>query len=193
MSSPTCWPAAASASPARSACPTGSTSSSSRRRWTASSACPDGSDTFRCSPGLGADVVAMACLTIVAAATRGDGDSLVSGVCLALAFSTLPRIVWQFYLFLQTDIYYLAATVLGCIDLHRTSRQWLANRVNRFLGRNDRLVDESTWHPHDRRAARWYGPLMVAGYTAAVVMAVLVAIPLAWHLFGGAAKALSVG
>ena len=130
------------------------------------------------------------CLTVVAAVTRGDGDSLVSGVCLALAFSTLPRIVWQFYLFLQTDIYYLAATVLGCIDLHGTSRQWLANRVNRVLGRHDRLVDESTWHPHDRRAARWYGPLMVAGYTAAVVMAVLVAIPLAWHLFGGAAKAL---
>ena len=131
--------------------------------------------------GIGADIVAMACLTVVAALTQGDGGSLVSGVCLALAFSTLPRIVWQFYLFLQTDIYFLAATVLGCIDLHGTSRQWLANRVNRVLGRHDRLVDESTWHPHDRRAARWYGPLMVAGYTAAVVMAVFVAVPLAWH------------
>jgi hypothetical protein len=140
--------------------------------------------------GLGADIVAMAGLTVVAALTRGDGGSLVSGVCLALAFSTLPRIVWQFYLFLQTDLYYLAATVLGCIDLHGTSRQWLANRANHVFGRNDRLVDESTWHPQDRRAARWYGPLMVAGYTAAVVMAVFVAVPLAWHLFGGAAKAL---
>jgi hypothetical protein len=140
--------------------------------------------------GLGADVVAMASLTVAAALTHGDGGSLVSGVCLALAFSTLPRIVWQFYLFLQTDIYFLAATVLGCIDLHGTSRQWLANRVNRIRGRHDRLVDESTWHPQDRRVARWYGPLMVAGYTAAVVMAVFVAIPLAWHLFGGAARAL---
>jgi hypothetical protein len=140
--------------------------------------------------GLGADVVAMASLTVAAALTHGDGGSLVSGVCLALAFSTLPRIVWQFYFFLQTDIYFLAATVLGCIDLHGTSRQWLANRLNRIRGRNDRLVDESTWHPQDRRVARWYGPLMVAGYTAAVVMAVFVAVPLAWHLFGGAARAL---
>ena len=72
--------------------------------------------------GLGADVVAMASLTVAAALTHGEGGSLVSGVCLALAFSTLPRIVWQFYLFLQTDIYFLAATVLGCIDLHGTSR-----------------------------------------------------------------------
>jgi hypothetical protein len=140
--------------------------------------------------GLGADVVAMASLTVAAALTHGDGGSLVSGVCLALAFSTLPRIVWQFYLFLQTDIYFLAATVLGCIDLHGTSRQWLANRMNRIRGRHDRLVDERTWHPQDRRVARWYGPLMVAGYTAAVVMAVFVAVPLAWHLFGGAARAL---
>ena len=88
--------------------------------------------------GMAADVVAMAALTIAAALTRDD-HPLVGGICLALAFSTLPRIIWQFYLFLQTDIYYLVATLLGCIDLHATSRQWLANRANRLLGRHDRL------------------------------------------------------
>jgi len=31
---------------------------------------------------------------------------------------------------------------------------------------------------------------MVAGYTAAIVMSLLVALPLAWRLFGGAVKAL---
>ena len=143
--------------------------------------------------GLGADLVTMSGLTIAAALTGGDEGSLVGGVCLALAFSTLPRIVWQFYLFLQTDLYYLAATLLGCVDLHGTSRQWLANRFNRRLGRHDRLVDESAWHPRDRRAVRWYGPLMVIGYAAAVVMAALVALPIAWRLFGGAARALLFG
>ena len=139
--------------------------------------------------GMAADVVAMAALTIAAALTRDD-HPLIGGICLALAFSTLPRIIWQFYLFLQTDIYYLVATLLGCIDLHATSRQWLANRANRLIGRHDRLLDESAWHPRDRRAARWYGPLMVVGYVAAAAMAVLVALPLAWRLFGGAASAL---
>ena len=138
--------------------------------------------------GMGADVVVMAALTIAAGLT--PGGSLASGVCLALAFSTLPRIVWQCYFFLQTDIYYLVTTVLGCIDLHATSRQWLANRLHRASG------DPSAWStrpsgiPNDRRAARWYGPLMVAGYGAAAIMAALVALPLAWHLFGGAARAL---
>ena len=138
--------------------------------------------------GMGADVVVMAGLT-VAAAGLPDG-SLASRVCLALAFSTLPRIVWQWYLFLQTDIYFLVATLLGCIDLHGTARQWLANRWHQLVGRTDRLVDEASWHPADRRAVRWYGPLMLAGYAAAAAMMLVVAAPLAWRLFGGAAKTL---
>lgn len=142
--------------------------------------------------GMGADVVAMATLTIAAALTRGEGGAptLISGVCLALAFSTLPRIAWQFYFFLQTDVYHLASTVLGCIDLHTTARQWLTNRAYRLLGRHDRLVDEDRWHPRDRRAARWYAPLMLAGYAIAVGMAVVVAIPIAWRLFSSAIMAL---
>lgn len=141
--------------------------------------------------GMATDVLVMSGLT-VAAAFLPDG-SLEARVCLALAFSTLPRIVWQCYLFLQTDLYFLAATMLGCIDLHRTSRQWLSNRWRRVRGHHDRIVDESLWHPADRRAARWYGPLMLAGYGAAVVMMLVVALPLAWHLFGGAAQALLSG
>ena len=138
--------------------------------------------------GMGADAVVMAALTIAAVALP-DG-SLASRICLALAFSTLPRIVWQGYLFLQTDIYFLVATLLGCIDLHSTSRQWIANRWHRAARRPERLVDEAAWHPADRRAVRWYAPLMIAGYGAAAVMMVVVAIPLAWHLFGGALRTL---
>lgn len=142
--------------------------------------------------GMGADIVAMAALTLGAALTRGDGGAptLASGVCLALAFSTLPRIAWQFYFFLQTDVYHLASTVMGCIDLHGTARQWLANRSNRLLGRPHRVVDEDRWHPRDRRAARWYAPLMLAGYAVAVGMAVAVALPIAWRLFSTAVTAL---
>ncbi len=138
--------------------------------------------------GMGADVVVMAALTVAAASL--PAGSLASRVCLALAFSTLPRIVWQGYLFLQTDIYFLVATLLGCIDLHGTSRQWIANRWHRLRGRPERVVDEASWHPADRRAVRWYGPLMIAGYGAAVAMMVVVAAPLAWRLFGGALRTL---
>ena len=35
---------------------------------------------------------------------------------------------------------YLVTTVLGCVDLQTSARQYLANAVNRRLGRMDRLV-----------------------------------------------------
>ena len=74
--------------------------------WTGSSASPAASATCRCSPGWAPTSSSMAALTVSAAAL--PPGSLGSRVCLALAFSTLPRIVWQLYLFLQTDVYYLA-------------------------------------------------------------------------------------
>lgn len=135
-----------------------------------------------------ADILTMSLLTLVAFATRGPGGalSLTGAVCLALAFTTLPRILWQLYFFLRTDLYYLIVTVLGCVDLHTTARQLIGNRVNRVLGRADRMVDEAEWHPRDRRAARWYAPLMVAGYAVAVGTTALVIVPLAWRFFGDA-------
>lgn len=145
--------------------------------------------------GMIADLLTMSALTLVAALSRADDGSLspVGLVCLALAFTTIPRVVWQFYFFLRTDIYYLITTVLGCVDLQTTSRQLLANCLNRRLGRSDRLVDEITWHPRDRQVASWYAPLLVVGYAASVVMLVLVALPLAWQFFGDAVDRAILG
>ena len=142
--------------------------------------------------GMVADVLVIATLTLVAAATRGaDGEpSLLGAVSLALAFTTLLRIAWQFYFYLRTDVYYLITTVLGCVDLQTTTRELLRNRLNRLLGRPDRLVDESRWHPRDRRTARWYAPLAVAGYAISTAMLVVVFVPLTWRFLGDAVRAV---
>ena len=81
--------------------------------------------------GVLTDIGVIAALTLVAAATRAsDGEfSLLGGICLALAFTTLPRIAWQFYFFLQTDGYYLVSTVLGTVDLHGAARGLLRNQA----------------------------------------------------------------
>ncbi|HEX3647345.1 MAG TPA: hypothetical protein VHV49_02900 [Pseudonocardiaceae bacterium] len=126
--------------------------------------------------GLLADVLLIALLTLVAGALRGSATG-ISGFLLALAFGTVLRVTWQFYFFLRTDIYYLAVTVLGCVDLHGVARAMLVNRLNRMLGRTGRLVDESAWHPRDRAVARWYSWLVLAGYTVMIVVAVLAVIP----------------
>lgn len=139
--------------------------------------------------GVLTDIGVIAALTLVAAATRSpQGDfSLVGGIALALAFTTLPRIAWQFYFFLQTDGYYLVSTVLGTIDLHGATRGLLRNHVNRLRGRPDRLVSLDSWHPRDRAAARWYAPLMVLGYSISLAVLVIVVLPLAWAFFTNAA------
>ncbi|MFG2877841.1 hypothetical protein ACGFYU_23050 [Streptomyces sp. NPDC048337] len=110
--------------------------------------------------GMVADVVMISLAVIVA----GLAGGLTARVCMAVAFTTFIRVLWQFFLYLRTDIYVLITTVLGCVDLHTTAVRVLANRVNRLLGRTDRLTDESQWHPVDRRAARWYSWLLPIGY-----------------------------
>lgn len=138
--------------------------------------------------GMLADVLAIAGLTLVAYLVPE-----VRGVCLAIAFTTIPRLAWQFYFYLRTDLYYLAVTVLRCTDLEGATRTVLRNRFNRLRGRTDLLVDEEAWHPRDRKIARWYAPLHVAGYGASLAILLLVVGPLAVAFFGEAVSRLGGG
>jgi hypothetical protein len=132
--------------------------------------------------GLLADLLVVCAMTVTAYLTRTSaGDiTLVGALCLALAFTTLLRMAWQFYLFLRTDIYVLICTMAGCNDLHNCARGVLANKVNKLLGRHDRLRDENQWHPTDRKVARWYLPLLVLGYAAVSAMLLRFVLPIAW-------------
>jgi hypothetical protein len=126
--------------------------------------------------GMVADVLVLCVLTLVAYGLRGSAP-FASRLCLALAFSTVLRLTWQCYVFLRTDIYYLVVTVLGCVDLHATAFGLLRNRVHRLLGRHDRIVPESTWHPRDLVVARWYARLMVLGYAFLIVVGGVAIVP----------------
>jgi hypothetical protein len=133
--------------------------------------------------GMLADLLIVCALTVVAAlASTPDGPpSLVAGVCLALAFSTLIRFALEFLLFLRTDVYYLICTLTGTIDLHTTSTEIVANRLWRLVGRKDRLRDPARWHPNDVRVSRWYTPLHVLGYAFAILLLLVVLLPISWR------------
>ncbi|WP_156755181.1 hypothetical protein [Actinokineospora pegani] len=138
--------------------------------------------------GVLADVLVLAVLVLVADLTRdpGGGLSMSGRVCLAVAYATTLRLAWQLFLYLRTDLYVLISTVLGCVDLHQTAKRTLRNRFNRLLGREHRLIDDSEWHPVDRRVARWYSWLIVGGYTASITTFVVAVGPAAYQLFSGA-------
>jgi hypothetical protein len=138
--------------------------------------------------GVWFDVLACAMLTIAADLTRNadGGFSFAGRLCLAFAFATVLRVVWQFFFYLRTDLYALITTLLGCVDLHTTARRLLRNRFMRAIGRTGGVVSEADWHPVDRAVARWYSWLIVAGYTISIVTFVWAVLPAVYRMFAGA-------
>jgi hypothetical protein len=134
--------------------------------------------------GMLADVLMMAAFTIAADVTRSsDGAFSQTGrVCLAIAYATFLRLLWQTFLYLRTDLYVLVATLFHCVDLHGTAKQILANRFKRLLGRSG-LADESAWHPVDRRIGRWYSWLIVIGYSTSLGTFFLALLPAGYRMY----------
>jgi hypothetical protein len=127
--------------------------------------------------GMLTDLAVCAVLTVIAWLTMEPGGqlSLAGKIALALSLSTLLRFLWQFYFYLETDLYYIAVTAMRCVDLRTVTRQMLRNRFRRLLRLDQVPADESQWHPRDRATARWYSWLMLAGYvfsTASLVVVV---------------------
>jgi hypothetical protein len=129
--------------------------------------------------GMLADLAVCAVFTVIAWLTLEPGGqlSLAGKVALAFSLSTLLRIAWQFYFYLETDLYYIAVTVMRCIDLRTVARQMLRNRFQRLLRPGQAPADESRWHPRDRAVARWYSWLMLAGYAFSIGSLLVIVVP----------------
>lgn len=138
--------------------------------------------------GMLGDVLWMALLTIVASfAYTPSVPYSFSGFCLALAFTTLLRFIWQFYFYLQTDIYYVITNAFRCVDLQQTTRRYLLNRFYRLIGRTDKMEDEELWYPRDRQIAPWYAPIFSLGYLFSTLTFLLLGLPVAIRFLSGVA------
>jgi hypothetical protein len=114
--------------------------------------------------GMLTDVVVMSALTLLGAVLRGSAlPAWCSGLCLAVAFTCVLRLLWQFLFYVETDLYFVATTALRCADLQNATRFLVRSRF-RHLMRRPPLVEPADWSDHDRAVARWYAPLLVAGY-----------------------------
>jgi hypothetical protein len=130
--------------------------------------------------GIAVDIFIISTLGLIAFLFAGPGttEPLACRILLAMAFPILLRLGYQFLLFLQTDIYFLVTTALGCHDLHAAARTLVWNRIWRLLRRPGRLADEDQWTERDLRMARWYAPSFAVGAVVLIVLGVVVAIPI---------------
>ncbi len=114
--------------------------------------------------GMLADVLVISALTVLAALFQGHGIPAWCGkFCLALAFTGVVRLIWQFMFYLETDLYYVLATALRCSDLQNATRFHIKNHVRKLLRRKP-LTSAVEWADRDQAMARYYAILLIAGY-----------------------------
>jgi hypothetical protein len=139
------------------------------------------------------DLLLAAALTLVAAADLAGGLSWVGRLALAVAYLTLLRLAWQFYLFLRTDLYYVLTTALGCTNPHAATSAYLREKFRWVPGIRQSTVDELDWSPRDRRVAPWFAAITAAGAIFLGVTAVLVVLPMGAEFVHRVGSALSGG
>ncbi|HEV7808673.1 MAG TPA: site-2 protease family protein [Solirubrobacteraceae bacterium] len=94
----------------------------------------------------------------------------------ALLFSYLLRLLWQCFVFVRTDFYYVLATALDCTNLLADTEDLLRNRLAR-LRRSAPVVDQSAIAPAEMRAVRAYSVVWLAGRVLAFASLFLITLP----------------
>ncbi|MEU8210968.1 hypothetical protein AB0B85_17440 [Micromonospora sp. NPDC049044] len=120
--------------------------------------------------GLTWDLLLMsACLVLQLA---GVHERLVRGVVYTLTLS----VVYQFLVFMRTDIYYVLGNWLRLGDLMGDTRRWLANQVRRLVGR-DPGSDLGGVPARELRIIRWYAPFYLLGSLAVTAALLALTVP----------------
>ncbi|MFI7342839.1 hypothetical protein ACIBUY_33445 [Streptomyces sp. NPDC050085] len=140
--------------------------------------------------GMLADVILLSGLTLLSLALDGHGiPSWIHKLCLAVAFTCVLRLIWQFLFYLETDLYYVVTTAARCTDLQNATRFRLRGGLHRLLRRTPRVAD-TAFSPRDRAVARWYAPLLVAGYGFSLASLAWAGLPTALHFWSTIADRL---
>jgi len=128
--------------------------------------------------GMLGDVLWFSLMTILASLTF---PSPASDFLRAMAFLTTLRLIWQFYFYLQTDLYYVFTTAFRCVNLQQTTRQLVLNSFYRLVRWKTRIIDEEQWNPRDRQIARWYALFFLGGYFFSTATALFVGMPITFQ------------
>lgn len=100
----------------------------------------------------------------------------VVGACVMLY---LLKLLWQCFVFVRTDFYYVVASALNCKNLLVDTQDFLNNCVARVRP-SWRTVDQSAVPAAEMRVVRWYSLVWLAGRVAALGLLVVM-LPIFWR------------
>ena len=133
--------------------------------------------------GILADAVLIAGLTLLSAALRGHGlPPWVPAIFLAVSFTCVMRLLWQFMFYLETDLYYVLTNLMRCSELQSATRFHIRSRY-RALRHRPPPEPDTEWSERDQAMARWYAPFLVVGYGFSLGSLAWVGIPTTVHFW----------
>lgn len=141
------------------------------------------------------DLVSMSMLVVVLALNREQRLTLGSWslqILNALFFVYFLRVVWQFYLFVRTDFYYVITTALGCKNLLGDTEAFLRNLLARLLRRGLRQ-DQSHLPRWERRYIHAYAVIWVLGRALSFSILIFVSIPVTLRYLASIGPTLRAG
>lgn len=109
-----------------------------------------------------------------------------------MVFAYLMRILWQCFLFVRTDFYYVIASLFKCRNLLKDTEDFLRNSVARVIP-GIRTVDQSAIPKAERRVIRIYALLWLSGRVFALTLLFTVTIPLAIRYIRNLGTVFSAG
>jgi hypothetical protein len=145
--------------------------------------------------GMLVDAVSGALLVLLLLAQH-HGLLALTGFCVrivrAMALSYFLRILWEFSLFVRTDVYYLIATFFNCKNLYRDTIVILRNHVARFI-RSVQPAEQPVIPPSEMKVVRAYGVLWVTGRIWAIATLFWITLPVGTRYMRDLADAFSAG
>jgi hypothetical protein len=98
-------------------------------------------------------------------------------LCRVFLFTYLVRLLWQCYLFVRTDFYYVLATLFNCKNLMHDTQVLLRNGLARLIPTIG-PIDQSEIPARERRVIRCYALVWLTGRALASLL--LISVPILW-------------
>jgi hypothetical protein len=127
------------------------------------------------------DVTSAAVLVpVLLAQHRGwiDLSPTVAQLVGAVFLSYLLRLLWQCFVFVRTDFYYVLATALDCKSLLADTENLLRHRLAKLRRKRSAPVDQSGIPPREMRAVRAYAFVWLGGRALAFASLIFISLPL---------------